>query len=196
MDHTGRMARSGSSEPSGRIRPGPPGPTRRSSTSAGLLVYRSGGPPARRDRAAVEAELQVLIVHPGGPWWARRDEGSWSVPKGEHDPDDDPAGCARREFEEELGVPVPPGPWIDLGEVVQAGGKRVRAWAVAGEVEAGEVRSNTFELEWPPRSGRRQRFPEVDRAAWVDPPTARRKLVPAQAAFVDRLIDRLTPPPR
>lgn len=158
---------------------------RRGRSSAGILLYRLSGD-----------GLQVLIVHPGGPYWARRDDGAWSLPKGEVGPDEDPAQCASREFEEELGVPVPTGEWADLGEVVQKGGKRVRAWGVAGELDPERIRSGTFEMEWPPRSGRSQSFPEVDRAAWVDVDTARVKLVSAQAAFLDRLQAHLGAGPR
>lgn len=145
--------------------------------SAGLLLYR------------VKGELEVLLVHPGGPFWAKREEGAWSIPKGEVDPmDPDPLGTAEREVREELGVSLPAGERIDLGSVTQAGGKHVRAWALeARELDPHAVVSNTFELEWPPRSGRRQRFPEVDRAAWCTLTTARRLLIGAQIAFVDRL---------
>jgi len=131
-------------------------------------------------------------VHPGGPFWKRRDEGAWSVPKGEIDPGDDPVATVAREFEEELGsAPPPPSTWVDLGQVTQAGGKRVRAWAAEGDLDADAIASNTFETEWPPRSGRRESFPEVDRARWCTPGEAGRLLVPAQAAFVVRLVEHL-----
>jgi predicted NUDIX family NTP pyrophosphohydrolase len=145
--------------------------------SAGLLVYRvsDGG------------VLEVLIVHPGGPFWARRDDGVWSVPKGEVDTGADPAATAEREFAEELGTAPPPGPRIDLGEITQRGGKRVRVWAVSGDVDAARAGSNTFEMEWPPGSGTVRSFPEVDRAAWFTAAEARRKLLAAQGTFVDRL---------
>jgi predicted NUDIX family NTP pyrophosphohydrolase len=135
----------------------------------------------------------VLLVHPGGPFWARKDEGAWSIPKGEYEPSDDPLACARREFEEELGVPPPAGaPLLDLGTVTLRSRKRVTAWAVpAPELDADAVVSNTFEMEWPPRSGRLQTFPEVDRAGWFAPDVARVKLNPAQAELVDRLVERL-----
>lgn len=150
--------------------------------SAGLLLYRGSG-----------TELEVLLAHMGGPFWARKDTGAWSIPKGEYGPDEDPLAAARREFAEELGSPAPEDvPYVPLGEVRQKNGKVVTAWAVAGELDVTTVVSNTFELEWPPRSGRIQEFPEVDRAAWFDLVTARTKLVAAQAGFLDRLIEGST----
>lgn len=150
--------------------------------SAGLLLFR-------RDSAL----FSVLLVHPGGPWWAKRDQGAWSIPKGECD-DEDPKRCARREFEEELGHVPPASEWIDLGEVLQRGGKRVRCWAVQGDLDVQTISSNTFELEWPPRSGRLTTFPEVDRAMWYAPEEATRKLMPAQVAFLDRLRAHINEP--
>ena len=144
--------------------------------SAGLLLFRRSS-----------AGLEVLVVHPGGPFWARKDLGAWSLPKGEYDDDEDPAVCARREFAEELGTAPPDGELLDLGEVRLKSGKVVVAWAVEGDLDTAEIVSNTFETEWPPRSGRRQEFPEVDRAEWFGPAEARTKLNPAQAEFVDRL---------
>lgn len=149
-------------------------------TSAGLLVYR-------REPSGV----QVLLVHPGGPLWARRDEGAWSIPKGEHGPEEDALAAARREFREELGQDPPSGEPLALGEVRQPGGKRVTVWALEGDLDVGEVRGGTFEMEWPPRSGRIARFPEVDRAGWFDLEEARRKLLPGQVAFLDRLLATL-----
>jgi predicted NUDIX family NTP pyrophosphohydrolase len=136
----------------------------------------------------------VLLVHPGGPFWARRDDGAWSVPKGEHGPGEDPLAVARREFLEELGVepPATASP-VSLGEVRQAGGKRVRAWAIRGDVDPATIRSNTFAMEWPPRSGRTKEFPEVDRAAWFDLTVARTKLVSGQVGFLDRLAELVGP---
>lgn len=131
--------------------------------------------------------MEVLLVHPGGPFWARRDAGAWSIPKGEYDSGEDPLAAARREFAEELGVAPPEGPVDDLGEVRQKAGKRVRAWAVAGDIDADAVVSNTFELEWPPRSGRMIDVPEVDRAEWFSLEAAREKINPAQAELLDRL---------
>ena len=149
--------------------------------SAGILLYRvgPGGP-------------EVLLVHPGGPFWARRDAGVWSIPKGEYDDGDDPRACALREFEEETGTALPPGELIDLGSVTQKSGKVVSAWAAEGDLDAESIRSNTFTMEWPPRSGRTAEFPEVDRAAWLGIDAAREKLVAAQAELLDRLLERLT----
>jgi len=144
-------------------------PPRRSS---GILLYRR------------EPELQVLLGHMGGPFWARRDEHAWSIPKGEHGPDEDAETAARREFAEETGHPAP-ADLLPLGVV--RGSKVLTVWAAEGDLDAAVVRSNTFELEWPPRSGRVQQFPEVDRAEWFDLATARTKLVKGQLAFLDRL---------
>jgi predicted NUDIX family NTP pyrophosphohydrolase len=149
-------------------------------SSAGILLYRRRG-----------GGLEVLLVHPGGPFWARRDAGAWSIPKGEHGADEDPLAAARREFGEELGVAPPDGPVLDLGEVRQKSGKRVRAWAAAGELDAAAIVSNTFELEWPPRSGRMIEAPEVDRAEWFALGAAREKINPAQAELLDRLAGAL-----
>jgi predicted NUDIX family NTP pyrophosphohydrolase len=135
----------------------------------------------------------VLLVHPGGPIWAKRDAGAWSIPKGEVDGDPDEE-TARREFTEELGSPPPSEGWVDLGVVAYRSGKRVRAWAVPGDFDVSTVRCNTFEMEWPPRSGRRAMFPEVDRAAWFTVDQARDKLVPAQVEFLDRLLGHLAAP--
>jgi len=127
-------------------------------------------------------------VHPGGPFWAKRDDGAWSIPKGEYTDDEDPEAAARREFAEELGSRLPESAELrDLGEVKQKNGKVVVAYAAAGDLDTSTVHSNTFEMEWPPRSGRRQAFPEIDRAEWFALAQAREKLLPAQAAFLDRL---------
>jgi predicted NUDIX family NTP pyrophosphohydrolase len=128
----------------------------------------------------------VLLVHPGGPFWARRDAGAWSIPKGEIGADEDPQTAARREFAEELGL-APDGPLAALGEIVQKGGKRVIAFALEGDFDPATLRSNTFELEWPPRSGKHRAFPEVDRAGWFDFAAARAKILPAQLPLLDRL---------
>lgn len=151
-------------------------------TSAGLLLHRRG-----------DAGIEVLLVHPGGPFWTKKDDGAWSIPKGEHGEADDPHACALREFAEELGNPPPETdePDRDLGEVRLKSGKRVRAFARAGTLEVDEIQSNTFEQEWPPRSGRMQVFPEVDRAGWFSVDEARRKLNPAQVELVDRLVAEL-----
>ena len=150
--------------------------------SAGILLYRR-----------VDGEPQVLIVHPGGPFWRRKDAGAWSIPKGEYGEDEDPQACARREFEEETGTALAAGALTDLGTARQRSGKVVTAWAAEGDLDADAIRSNTFELEWPPRSGTMQAFPEVDRAGWFSLESARDKLNPAQTAFLDRLRDLLGP---
>jgi predicted NUDIX family NTP pyrophosphohydrolase len=144
--------------------------------SAGILLFRRGA-----------AGPEVLLVHPGGPFWARKDHGAWSIPKGEHGDDEAPLDCARREFAEETGTVLPEGALVALGEVRQRGGKRVLVWAAEGDLDPASVRSNTFEIEWPPRSGRRQEFPEIDRAAWFGLEEARERLLAAQAPFLDRL---------
>lgn len=135
--------------------------------------------------------LEVLLVHPGGPVWARRDAGVWSIPKGEYGDDEEPLQAARREFAEELGSPAPDGDALELGEIRQKSGKRVSAWALAGDLDAGRITSNTFTMQWPPRSGRFQEFPEVDRAEWFGLDEAREKLNPAQVALLDRLAEAL-----
>jgi predicted NUDIX family NTP pyrophosphohydrolase len=150
------------------------------SRSAGILVYRRRG-----------AGLEVLLVHPGGPLWARRDRGAWSIPKGEHDEHEQARRCALRELGEELGKSIDLGPLIDLGEVRQGSGKRVRAWAAEGDFDPAELASNTFSLQWPPRSGRWRDFPEIDRAEWFAPEEARDRLIPAQAEFVVRLLEQV-----
>lgn len=148
--------------------------------SAGILLYRHG-----------PTGLEVLLAHPGGPYWARRDDGAWSIPKGEVEQGEDPRAAAAREFAEELGSPLPDGEAIDLGSVRQRSGKQVQAWAVEGDLDADAIVSIVFTMVWPPRSGIEREFPEVDRAAWFDPATARAKLLPAQTPFVDRLEERL-----
>jgi predicted NUDIX family NTP pyrophosphohydrolase len=146
--------------------------------SAGLLPYRF----------ADDGSLRVLLVHPGGPFWKNKDAQAWSIPKGEYQEGEDPERAADREFEEELGLPVPDGPRIDLGTIRQASGKYVRAWAVLTEhLATEEVVSNRFEMEWPPKSGTMREFPEVDRAQWMTVGDARTRLVAAQVELVDRL---------
>jgi predicted NUDIX family NTP pyrophosphohydrolase len=147
-----------------------------STRSAGLLVWRGSG----------EAR-EVLLVHPGGPFWARRDAGAWSIPKGEVDASEEPLAAALREFAEELGSPPPDGEPVGLGSVRQKNRKEVHAWALEGDLDATAAHSNTFTMEWPPRSGQTAEFPEVDRAEWFTVAAAREKLIPAQAAFLDRL---------
>jgi predicted NUDIX family NTP pyrophosphohydrolase len=155
--------------------------------SAGILLFRRIDPSGR--------DVEVLLAHPGGPFFTKRDDGHWSVPKGEPDADeDDLLAVARREFAEEVGTAPPEAgpdrqPPIDLGTIVQKGGKVVSAWAIEGDVDPDLAESNTFAMEWPPRSGRQQVFPEIDRVAWFSPDDARRKLKPTQVPFVDRLVE-------
>jgi predicted NUDIX family NTP pyrophosphohydrolase len=131
---------------------------------------------------------EVLLVHPGGPFWARKDAGAWSIPKGEHEDGDDARACALREFEEELGTPLPADAELtELGSVKLKSGKQISAFAVEGDLDADAITSNTFTMEWPPRSGRTREFPEVDRAGWFDLDTAREKLNAAQAELLVRL---------
>jgi predicted NUDIX family NTP pyrophosphohydrolase len=144
--------------------------------SAGILLFRQ-----------LDGARQVLLVHPGGPFWARRDAGAWSIPKGEYEDGDDPRECALREFEEELGSALPDTELTPLGSVRQRNGKEVTAFAAVGDLDVADVRSNTFVMEWPPRSGRMQEFPEIDRAEWFGLEEAREKLIPAQVEFLDRL---------
>jgi predicted NUDIX family NTP pyrophosphohydrolase len=145
--------------------------------SAGLLLYR------RRQGA-----LEVLLVHPGGPYWAKKDGGAWTIPKGELAPGEEPLAAAQREFREETGHPAD-GAFLPLRPVRQSGRKTVHAWAVEGDLDASAVQSNSFEMEWPPRSGRRRSFPEIDRAQWFGLVEARQKINPAQAALLDELIE-------
>lgn len=133
----------------------------------------------------------MLLVHPGGPFWAKRDEGAWSIPKGEYESGEEPLAVAEREFAEELGGPPPQGTRVDLGELDQSSAKRVRAWAIEGDFDAAHTTSNTFEIEWPPKSGRLVTFPEVDRAAWFDLAEARTKLHSGQVGFLNRLSEAL-----
>lgn len=145
-------------------------------TSAGILLFRRSG-----------GRIEVLLAHPGGPFFTRRDEGHWTIPKGEVDPDEKLLAVARREFEEETGMPPPDGEPVDLGNIVQKGGKVVHAWALEGDLDVNRATSNTFELVWPPGSGRRETFPEIDRVAWFDPAEARRRLKATQIPLIDRL---------
>lgn len=144
-------------------------------TSAGLLMFRRrGGTP------------EVLLAHPGGPFWKNRDLGAWTLPKGQLDANEDALAAARREFHEETGFTVSP-PFLPLGELRQKAGKRVLAWAFEGDADPARLRCNSFEIEWPPRSGRMQAFPEIDRAQWFTLPEARRRILPAQLPFIERL---------
>ena len=153
-------------------------PPRRQRQSSGILLHRLRG-----------GELEVLLVHPGGPFWARRDAGAWSIPKGEHELDEESLAAARREFQEELGSAPPDGPIVDLGEVRQKGGKLVHAWSLEGDLDPERIVSNTFELEWPPRSGRSIDVPEVDRAEWFTLADARERINEAQVTLLERLAD-------
>ncbi|OIK25214.1 NUDIX domain-containing protein [Streptomyces malaysiense] len=146
--------------------------------SAGLLVYR------RTDDG-----IEVLLGHMGGPLWAKKEAGAWTVPKGEYEADEPPWDAARREFREELGIAPPDGEPVPLGEVVQRNGKVVTAWALAGDPDLTGFSPGTFTMEWPPRSGRQARFPELDRVAWLGLAKAREVLVTAQTAFLDRLAE-------
>jgi predicted NUDIX family NTP pyrophosphohydrolase len=130
--------------------------------------------------------LEVLLVHPGGPFWQHKDDGAWSIPKGEFGPDEDPLAAARREFTEETGFPVAADP-VPLAPLKQPSGKVIHAWAVAGDCDPALLRSNTFQVEWPPKSGTMREFPEIDRAAWFNLAEARRKIVPGQRGFLDQL---------
>jgi predicted NUDIX family NTP pyrophosphohydrolase len=150
--------------------------------SAGILLYRCQG----------VAPREVLLVHPGGPFWAKKDLGAWSIPKGEYEPGEEPLAVAEREFEEELGKPTPRGMRVDLGELDQSRAKRVRAWAIEGDLDVEDSTSNTFDLEWPPKSGNLVAFPEVDRAAWFDVGEARIKIHPGQVEFLNRLDEAIS----
>ena len=147
--------------------------------SAGLLLFRRGH--------GDDEVLEVLLGHMGGPFWARKDEGAWSIPKGEYEPGSDPFAAAKREFEEELGSAPPLVDYRELGSLRQRGGKLVTVWGAEADFDAAAAVSNTFELEWPPRSGRLQSFPEIDRAGWFTTEVARSKLVKGQRPFIDRL---------
>jgi predicted NUDIX family NTP pyrophosphohydrolase len=148
--------------------------------SAGVVLHRTGpsGP-------------EVLLGHMGGPFWARKDEGAWSIPKGEHEHDEEPRAAAAREFAEELGSSLPDGALVELGAIRLSGGKRITAFALAADFDADRITPGMFTMEWPPRSGRAADFPEVDRAGWFGVDEAREKLNPAQAEFLDRLLERL-----
>jgi predicted NUDIX family NTP pyrophosphohydrolase len=151
--------------------------------SAGILLYRRSGP-----------EPEFLLVHPGGPFWAKKDAGAWSIPKGQIEEEEEPRACAIRELEEELGAApaLDPEQLIALGSIRQRAGKVVEAWAAEAEFDPATLDSNTFSMEWPPRSGKQQDFPEVDRAGWFELETAREKILPAQAEFLDRLLEMIS----
>jgi predicted NUDIX family NTP pyrophosphohydrolase len=147
--------------------------------SAGLLLFRHK-----------EGALEVLLAHPGGPFWAKKDDGAWSLPKGELEDGEEPLAAARREFQEETGASVD-GEFISLGAVKQSGGKVVHAWALRADFDPARLQSCAFQMEWPPKSGRQCEFPEIDRAAWFSIETARAKILKAQAAFLDRLLEKI-----
>jgi predicted NUDIX family NTP pyrophosphohydrolase len=150
--------------------------------SSGVLLFRN------------RAKPELLLVHPGGPYWSKKDLGAWSIPKGEPDPGEEKRQCALREMGEELGPAAPSlsaTDLIELGSIRQKGGKLVNAWAAEGEFDPAKLDSNSFELEWPPRSGALRAFPEVDRAKWFDPDGARQRILPAQVAFIERLLEHL-----
>ena len=147
--------------------------------SAGLLMFRRRG-----------ADIEVLLMHPGGPFWAKKDNGAWSIAKGEYLQGEDALAVAKREFEEETGA-RPQGDFLPLGDVVQAGRKVVTAWGVEGDFDPATLVSNRFELEWPPKSGRKASFPEVDRAQWFSPAEAQQKILPAQRELISRLMDAM-----
>ena len=148
--------------------------------SAGLLLYRR-----------TDAELEVLLVHPGGPFWRNKDEGAWTIPKGEFDNGEDPLAAARREFKEETGSAPPDGQCIPLTPIKQKNGKMVHAWAVEGDFDPARLNSNQFETEWPPKSGRTQKFPEVDRAEWFTPEVAKQKMLSGLGGLVDELLRKV-----
>jgi predicted NUDIX family NTP pyrophosphohydrolase len=145
--------------------------------SAGLLLYRDMG-----------SGIEILLVHPGGPFWRNKDEGAWTIPKGEFE-DEDPLAAAQREFREELGTAAPDGDYLELKPIKQKNAKTVYAWAVKGDFDTANLKSNTFSCEWPPKSGRMQEFPEVNRAEWFIPDVAKKKILAAQAALIDQLIE-------
>jgi predicted NUDIX family NTP pyrophosphohydrolase len=148
--------------------------------SAGILMHREAG-----------SGLELLLVHPGGPFWAKKDVGAWSIPKGEYEADEDPLQAAIREFEEELGSPPPGSGYRELGEIVQPSRKRLVAFAIEGDFDPATLKSNLFEMEWPPKSGRMQSFSEVDRAEWFAPDKARDKILVRQMPFIDQLCSHL-----
>lgn len=148
--------------------------------SAGILVYRRQG-----------KKVQVLLAHAGGPFWAKKDKGAWTIPKGEFTGDETPENAARREFAEEIGQPAPSGTLHDLGTIKRKDGKVIYAFAVEGDMDVAQTHSNTFEMEWPPKSGQMQSFPEIDRAAWTDMSQAPDKMHSGQSVFIERLIEQL-----
>ncbi|GAA1601520.1 MULTISPECIES: NUDIX domain-containing protein [Streptomyces] len=156
--------------------------------SAGLLLFRETG---AAPGSGAAPPVEVLLGHMGGPLWERRDAGGWAIPKGEYEPDEAPLDAARREFTEEIGLPPPEGPYLPLGEARMPSGKQVVIWAVRADLDPALMVPGTFLMEWPPRSGRTQEFPELDRVAWFTPQEAKAKLIASQVAFVDRLVELL-----
>ena len=150
-----------------------------SKKSAGIILYR-----------IQNALLEIFLVHPGGPFWSRKDEGAWSIPKGEFEDDEDPLNAAKREFEEETGISIS-GRFIELNPIKQKSGKFVYAWAVEGDINPGEIRSNEFEMEWPPKSGKKKSFPEIDKAAWFSVSEAEKKIIEAQLSLIKQLEKKL-----
>jgi predicted NUDIX family NTP pyrophosphohydrolase len=150
--------------------------------SAGLLLFRRNAP---------ESQVEVFLVHPGGPFWRKKDEGAWTIPKGEFTDEEEPLAAAKREFQEETGSEPPFGEYVALKPIKQAGGKMVYAWAIEGDFDPAGLQSNTFLQEWPPRSGRLQEFPEVDRAEWLTLVTAKRKILAGQVPLIDELLATL-----
>jgi predicted NUDIX family NTP pyrophosphohydrolase len=150
--------------------------------SAGLLLFRWN---------SHHSQLEVFLVHPGGPFWRKKDDGAWTIPKGEFDDDEDPLAAARREFQEETGGDAPSGDYLPLKPIKQGSGKIVHAWAIEADFDPAGLKSNTFLSEWPPRSGRMQEFPEVDRADWFTPDTARQKILAGQSPLIDQLVASL-----
>jgi len=148
--------------------------------SAGILVYR-----------VTSDNIEVLLVHPGGPFWSKKDDGAWFIPKGEIEPGEEPLAAALREFREELGIDPPPGEPRELGTVKNKGGKLIHAWALPGDLDLQAFKSNTFSLEWPPRSGKSREFPEVDRAQYFGVEHALQKMHPAELPLVQRLLEQL-----
>jgi predicted NUDIX family NTP pyrophosphohydrolase len=149
--------------------------------SAGLLMYRINS----------KGRPECFLVHMGGPFWAKKDKGAWTIPKGEYDPDEDPFESAKREFKEETGFNAE-GEFVELTPVKQSGGKEVRAWAFKGDADPDDIESNTFEMEWPPRSGKKQAFPEIDKASWFSPEEAKEKIIKAQQGLIDELEKKLS----
>ena len=150
-----------------------------SQKSAGIVLYR-----------IQNSSIEVFLVHPGGPYWAKKDDGAWSIPKGEFDENEEPLEAARREFQEETGIQIS-GEFIQLNPVKQKGGKMVYAWAVKGDIDPAKIKSNSFEIEWPPMSGKMKSFPEIDKAAWFHLSEAQKKIIEAQSAFIKELESKI-----